>query len=56
MPPPLCVAFAAGSLGLWRIERISLVIGEGLPQAERLAVLEGQQAQFNAKAVGFYAE
>lgn len=45
MPPPLCVAFAAGSLGLWRIERISPVIGEGLPQAERLAVLEGQQAQ-----------
>lgn len=41
MPPPLPVAFAAGATGPWRIERITPVLGEALPSAARLAVLEG---------------
>jgi hypothetical protein len=44
MPPPLPVTFVAGSSGLWRIDCISTVIGEGLPAAERMAVLEGHEA------------
>ena len=43
MPPPLLVTFAAGTVGPWRIDRMSVVIGDGLPQAERLAVIEGSQ-------------
>ena len=45
MPPPLLVTFAAGASGTWRIERINTVVGADLPAAERLAVLEGSQAQ-----------
>jgi chlorite dismutase len=45
MPVPLHVAFAASPSGLWRIDRITAVSGEGLPAAERLAVLEGPEAQ-----------
>lgn len=41
MPPPLPVAFAAGAAGPWRIERIEPVLGEALPPAARLAMLEG---------------
>ncbi len=41
MPAPLLVTFAAGSSGLWKIDRIAPVTGAGLPTAERLAVLEG---------------
>lgn len=41
MPSPLSVHFVAGPSGLWKIERISPVIGLGLPIAERLDVLEG---------------
>ena len=41
MPSPLPVAFAAGRSGGWRIERIEAVLGDGLPAAERLAVIEG---------------
>jgi chlorite dismutase len=43
MPPPLLVTFAAGASGPWRVDRIDTVIGDGLPAAERLAVLEGSQ-------------
>ena len=43
MPPPLQVAFVAGSSGIWRIERITAVAGESLPSAERLAVIEGPE-------------
>src|SRR5262249_45821559 len=45
MPLPLQVAFVAGSSGIWRIERITAVAGESLPPAERLAVIEGPDAQ-----------
>lgn len=41
MPPPLFVAFAAGLSGTWRIDRMEAVAGDGLPEAARLAVLEG---------------
>jgi chlorite dismutase len=45
MALPLQVAFVAGSSGTWRVERITAVVGESLPSAERLAVIEGQEAQ-----------
>jgi hypothetical protein len=45
MALPLQVAFVAGSRGKWRIERITVVVGESLPSAERLAVIEGPKAQ-----------
>ena len=45
MPLPLQVAFVAGSSGIWRIERITAVAGESIPRAERLAVIEGPEAQ-----------
>jgi chlorite dismutase len=41
MPQPLLVTFAAGAAGAWRIDQISAVIGESLPAAGRLAMLEG---------------
>ena len=43
MPPPVLVIFAAGASGTWRVDRINTVIGDGLPAAERLAVLEGSE-------------
>ena len=45
MPLPLQVAFVAGLSGMWHIERITAVAGESLPAAERLAVIEGPEAQ-----------
>jgi chlorite dismutase len=45
MPPPLLVTFAACASGTWQVDRIDTVIGDGLPAADRLAVLEGSQAQ-----------
>ena len=44
MPLPLLVTFVAGALGTWRIDRLATVIGDGLPAAERLTVLEGSEA------------
>ncbi len=41
MPPPFLVQFAAGTSGLWQIERMRTLIGEALPLAERLDVYEG---------------
>lgn len=41
MPPPLMVQFRAGDAGPWRIERVLPMIGEALPHAARLAMLEG---------------
>lgn len=40
-PSPLLVTFAAVASGPWRIETMQPVIGESLPAAERLAMLEG---------------
>jgi len=37
---PLNVSFAGGATGRWEIDRIEAVVGESLPGAERLAVLE----------------
>ena len=45
MPTPLLVTFAAGRLGAWRIDRIDAVIGDGLPAAERLAVIEDSETR-----------
>ncbi len=50
MPSPLLVTFAGGASGPWRVDRISPVTGDGLPQAERLAVLEGRDAATPAPA------
>ncbi|MEI6160978.1 MAG: chlorite dismutase family protein [Roseococcus sp.] len=41
MPPPLMVNFRGGESGPWRVERIIPVIGETLPEAASVAVLEG---------------
>lgn len=41
MPPPLPVMFVAGGAGVWRIDRISPVIGDGLAGAPFLDVREG---------------
>jgi chlorite dismutase len=43
MSLPLLVTFIAGASGTWRIDRIDTVIGESLPAAERLAVLDGSE-------------
>jgi chlorite dismutase len=45
MALPLTVAFVAGRSGAWRVERISAVSGESLPQAEQVAVLEGKEME-----------
>lgn len=44
MPPPLSVVFAAGDSGLWRIDRITPVVGDALPAASFLAVHENRAA------------
>jgi hypothetical protein len=38
---PLLVTFVGGREGLWRVERQTAIRGEGLPAADRMAVLEG---------------
>lgn len=48
--PALPVTFAAGGSGLWRIDRLDAVIGEGLAAAERLAVIEGRTERAPADA------
>src|SRR5262249_44563566 len=40
MPAPLVVSFVAGPRGNWRVRRVDSVVGDGLPVAERLAVIE----------------
>jgi hypothetical protein len=41
MPAPILVSFFAGNTGPWRIDSISPVIGETLPDADRLNLIEG---------------
>jgi hypothetical protein len=53
MPNPLAVTFAAGTSGLWRIDRLDAVCGEGLPSAHRLAVLEGAQTGAGVNGVAW---
>jgi chlorite dismutase len=50
MSTPLLVTFAAGSSGAWRIIRNEKFIGEGLPKAERLEMLEGPHPQIASTA------
>ncbi len=38
------ITFVGGEAGPWRVDRMQAVRGEGLPSAERLAVLEGRDA------------
>lgn len=45
MTSPLPVAFAAGATGFWRIETVTPVIGECLPMAGGLSVIEGAGQQ-----------
>ena len=40
---PLRVLFAGGTTGQWRIDRLEVVVGDPLPPAARLAVLEGHE-------------
>jgi chlorite dismutase len=44
MALPITVAFVAGRSGEWHVDRISAISGETLPVAERIAVLEGNEA------------
>ncbi len=44
MAQPLPVAFVAGASGAWKIASITAVVGDGLPSAERLGVIEGPDA------------
>jgi hypothetical protein len=44
MPPPLLVSFVGGDRGVWHVERIAAVIGEGLAHVEQLDLVEGRSA------------
>jgi chlorite dismutase len=44
------VVFAGGNAGAWHIRSISTVVGEPLPTAERLAVIEGATTSAPARA------
>ena len=44
MSSPLFARFAAGSSGVWAIERVSPVRGESLPDAPRLAITDQRAA------------
>ncbi len=44
VPRPGLAAFAAGNTGSWRIERIDAIRGDGLAQAQRLAIDDGGAA------------
>ena len=45
MSSPVLATFAAGVSGTWRVDRIEAVIGDSLPGAERLSVLESLATQ-----------
>ena len=40
---PLLVSFAAGDQGEWKIDRVTAVVGETLPSAARLTMIEGKE-------------
>jgi chlorite dismutase len=44
MARPLLVSFISGASGPWQIDRIDAVIGDGLPSAERLDIVEGRES------------
>ncbi len=41
-PDMIAVSFVAGSSGMWRVDRVVGIRGEGLPAARRLDRIEGQ--------------
>jgi hypothetical protein len=41
MAPPISVLFVGGSSGAWRVERVSSVAGQSLPESPYLRVTEG---------------
>ena len=43
MASPIFTTFAAGISGGWQVDRIDTVVGDGLPKANQLAVLEGAE-------------
>jgi hypothetical protein len=45
MPGVLTVTFLAGAVGDWRIERLSAVVGESLPPAAKLSMIEGEMGR-----------
>jgi len=45
MSAPLLVTFAAGTAGSWQIDRIDVVRGHGLPEAQALTIYEGRDVQ-----------
>jgi chlorite dismutase len=49
MSSPLLVTFVGGAMGAWRIDRIDPVVGDSLPVAERLRVLEAADPQTPAE-------
>lgn len=51
MGEPLHVAFASGLSGTWQIDSVTAVVGEGLPEAARLAVVEGWNSEIPPAAV-----
>jgi hypothetical protein len=42
---PLFVSFVAGPTGLWKVEHVNALVGESLPMAERLEVIESPTLQ-----------
>jgi chlorite dismutase len=42
---PLFVSFVAGPTGLWKVDHVNAVVGESLPKAERLDVIEAPTLQ-----------
>jgi chlorite dismutase len=48
MPQPLLVSFIGGDSGPWAVERITPIVGVGLPAAAHLSVVEGPVAQTGA--------
>jgi chlorite dismutase len=46
---PLLVSFVASTQGSWRIERIDAVVGESLPKADRLEVVESPTTSLSVR-------
>lgn len=47
MVRPIAVAFRAGDVGGWTIKRLDRVVGDSLPAAERLEVIERQHPEIS---------
>jgi len=42
---PLFVSFVAGPAGLWKVDRVTAVVGESLPMAQRMDMVESHALQ-----------